>query len=170
MVASPKGLGPEKHCAGKGQQQIQKRDPSSRQKGSPTKKRPQLSSSNRYLVMNPTWETYWLTDRQSQCDFTFGRRKRRSDPVPGGYKYGKVGAVSDLRHENTVKIPAGLGPENDCIGEGRQNLLGCWWGPPPVQITGRRWFRLRLKLELVQILGIEGPNRRNIPYSSAIRW
>jgi hypothetical protein len=32
MVGSPKGLGPEKDCAGKGQQQIQKTDPSSRQR------------------------------------------------------------------------------------------------------------------------------------------
>jgi hypothetical protein len=34
MVASPKGLGPEKDCAGKGQQHIQKTDPSSRLRGS----------------------------------------------------------------------------------------------------------------------------------------
>jgi hypothetical protein len=30
---SPKGLGPEKGCAGKGQRHIQKTDPSSRQRG-----------------------------------------------------------------------------------------------------------------------------------------
>jgi hypothetical protein len=38
--ASSKGLGPEKDCAGKGQQRIQKTDPSSRQRGRPTKTRP----------------------------------------------------------------------------------------------------------------------------------
>jgi hypothetical protein len=37
---SPKGLGPEKECAGKDQQHIQKTDPSSRQRGRPTKTRP----------------------------------------------------------------------------------------------------------------------------------
>jgi hypothetical protein len=45
--------GPEKDCTGKGRQHIQKRDPSSRQRGRPTKTRPQLSKNN----------------RQSQCDF-----------------------------------------------------------------------------------------------------
>jgi hypothetical protein len=33
MVASTKGLGPEKDYAGKGQQHVQKTDPSSRQTG-----------------------------------------------------------------------------------------------------------------------------------------
>jgi hypothetical protein len=37
MVASPKGLGPKKDYAGKSQQHIQKTDPSSRQRGRPTK-------------------------------------------------------------------------------------------------------------------------------------
>jgi hypothetical protein len=36
MVTSPKELGHEKDCAGKGQQHIQKTDPSSRQRGRPT--------------------------------------------------------------------------------------------------------------------------------------
>jgi hypothetical protein len=36
----PKGLGPDKDCAGKGQQHIQKTDPSSRQSGRPTETRP----------------------------------------------------------------------------------------------------------------------------------
>jgi hypothetical protein len=34
------GLGPEKDCAGKGQQHIQKTDPTSRQRGRPTRTRP----------------------------------------------------------------------------------------------------------------------------------
>jgi hypothetical protein len=38
-VASPKGLGPQKDCAGKGQRHIQKTDPSSRQRGRPTESR-----------------------------------------------------------------------------------------------------------------------------------
>jgi hypothetical protein len=33
MVASPKGLGPEKDCSGKDQQHVQKTDPSSHQRG-----------------------------------------------------------------------------------------------------------------------------------------
>jgi hypothetical protein len=37
MVASTKGLGREKDWAGKGQQHTQKTDPSSRQRGRPTK-------------------------------------------------------------------------------------------------------------------------------------
>jgi hypothetical protein len=66
MVASPKGLGPEKDCAGKGQQHVQKTDPSSHQRGRPTKTRPWLSNSNKYLVMSPRWGltprlTAWLT-------------------------------------------------------------------------------------------------------------
>jgi hypothetical protein len=40
MVASTKGLGPEKDCVGKIQQHIQKTDPSSRQRGRPTKTKP----------------------------------------------------------------------------------------------------------------------------------
>ncbi|PNF16039.1 Vesicular integral-membrane protein VIP36 [Cryptotermes secundus] len=39
MVASPKGLGPDKDCTGKGQQLIQNTDPSSRQRGIQTRER-----------------------------------------------------------------------------------------------------------------------------------
>jgi hypothetical protein len=39
MVTSPKGLGPEKDYAGEVQQHIEKTDPSSRQRGRPTKRR-----------------------------------------------------------------------------------------------------------------------------------
>jgi hypothetical protein len=38
--SSLKGLRPEKDCTGKGQQHIQKADPSSRQRGRPTKTSP----------------------------------------------------------------------------------------------------------------------------------
>jgi hypothetical protein len=66
MVTSPKGLGPEKDYAGEGQQHIQKTDLSSRQRGRPTKTRPWLSKSNKYLVMSSIWgstprRTDWLT-------------------------------------------------------------------------------------------------------------
>jgi hypothetical protein len=54
---------------GEGEQYIQKTDPSSRQRGRPTKPRPQLSNSNKYMGLDA--KTYWLTDRQSQCDFDF---------------------------------------------------------------------------------------------------
>jgi hypothetical protein len=40
MATSPKGLGPDKDCAGKGQQQLQTADPSSRQRGRTTRTRP----------------------------------------------------------------------------------------------------------------------------------
>jgi hypothetical protein len=39
-MGSLKGLGSEKDCAGEGKQHIQKTDPSSRQRGRPTKTRP----------------------------------------------------------------------------------------------------------------------------------
>jgi hypothetical protein len=66
MVSSPKGLGPEKDCAGKDQKHIQKTDPTSRQRGRPTRTRPQLSDSNKNLVVSPRWvlysKTHWPTD------------------------------------------------------------------------------------------------------------
>jgi hypothetical protein len=71
MVTSTKGLGPEKDCAGKGQQHIQKTDPSSRQRGYPTKKQ----DRNCQTIINIwSWldtKTYQLTDRQSQVDLDF---------------------------------------------------------------------------------------------------
>jgi hypothetical protein len=65
MVSSTKGLGLEKDCAGKGQQHIQKTDPSSRQRGRPTKQ-DRNCQTNKYLVMSPIWGstprlTGWLT-------------------------------------------------------------------------------------------------------------
>jgi hypothetical protein len=47
VVTSPKGLRPEKDYAGEGQQHILKTDPSSRQRGRPTKTR--LSNINKYI-------------------------------------------------------------------------------------------------------------------------
>jgi hypothetical protein len=34
----------------------------------------------------------------------------------------QVGGISDLRQQNVVLIPAGLGPEIDCAGEDQQQL------------------------------------------------
>jgi hypothetical protein len=69
MVASPKGLGPENNCAGEGQQQLQKTDPYSRQRERPISTNPQLSNSNRNLIISPGWVLYskrdWPTDRRS---------------------------------------------------------------------------------------------------------
>jgi hypothetical protein len=75
MGSSPKGLGPEKDCAGKGQRHLQKTDPSSRQRGRTTETRTQLSDVFRIpngiknLVVSPGWVLYtktdWPTDRQS---------------------------------------------------------------------------------------------------------
>jgi hypothetical protein len=67
MVASTKGLGPEKDCVGKAQQHIQKTDPSSCQEGAPQKQdRNCQIVIAKYLVMSPRWGsaprlTDWLT-------------------------------------------------------------------------------------------------------------
>jgi hypothetical protein len=69
MVSSFKGLGPEKDCAGKGQQHIQKTDPSTRQRGHPKSRNRQLSDNNQDLVVSPKWvlcsKTDWPADRRS---------------------------------------------------------------------------------------------------------
>jgi hypothetical protein len=62
MVASTKGLGPEKECADKGQQRIQKTDRSSRRRGRPTSTNPQLSDSNKNVFVSPRWVFYSKTD------------------------------------------------------------------------------------------------------------
>jgi hypothetical protein len=48
MVANTKGLGPEKDCAGEGQQHVQKGDPSSRQRGRLTNQE-RNCQTNKYL-------------------------------------------------------------------------------------------------------------------------
>jgi hypothetical protein len=77
MVASPKGLGPEKGCAGKGPHHIKKRQtrPLVRE-SAPQEQDRNCHTSDKYLVMGPRWgstprHTDWLTDRQSQCNFNF---------------------------------------------------------------------------------------------------
>jgi hypothetical protein len=60
---SPVGLGPENGCAGEDQQHF------SRHRERPTSTNPQLSDSNKNLVVSPRWvldtKTDWLTDRRS---------------------------------------------------------------------------------------------------------
>jgi hypothetical protein len=56
------GTTTEKNCAGKGQRQIQKTELSSRQRGRPTEWRKNIWLDTKI---------YWLTGRQSQCDFDF---------------------------------------------------------------------------------------------------
>jgi hypothetical protein len=54
MVSSSTGLGPENDCAGEDQQQlIVNADPSSRQRERPTLTNPQLTDSNKNLVVSP---------------------------------------------------------------------------------------------------------------------
>jgi hypothetical protein len=53
MITSPKGLRPENDCAGDGQP--------SRQRERPTSTHPQLSDSNKYLVLSPRWVLYSKT-------------------------------------------------------------------------------------------------------------
>jgi hypothetical protein len=69
MVSSPKGLGPEKDCAGKGQQHIQKTDPISRQRGCPQEQDRNCHTSNKDLVVSLRWVLYskidWPADRRS---------------------------------------------------------------------------------------------------------
>jgi hypothetical protein len=51
MVTSPMGLGHENDCAGESQQQLYTTDPFSRQRERPTSTNPQLSESNKNLVL-----------------------------------------------------------------------------------------------------------------------
>jgi hypothetical protein len=65
MVSSPKGLGPEKDCAGKGQQQTR---PLVRE-DAPQEQDRNSHTSNKDLVVSPKWVLYsktdWQADRQS---------------------------------------------------------------------------------------------------------
>jgi hypothetical protein len=69
MVTSPMGLGPDNDCAGEGQQQLQKTDPSSLQRERPTLTNSQPSDNIIDLVASPRWVLYskrnWPTDRLS---------------------------------------------------------------------------------------------------------
>jgi hypothetical protein len=77
MVASPTGLGPENDCAGEDQQQLQTTHPSSRQRERPTSTNPQLSDSNKNLVLSSRWVLYskteWPTDHRLSTQSTISR-------------------------------------------------------------------------------------------------
>jgi hypothetical protein len=64
MVSSPKGLGPEKDCAGKGPQHIRKDRPVLSSERAPHEdKTVTVTHSNKYLVEGPRWGlTPRLTD------------------------------------------------------------------------------------------------------------
>jgi hypothetical protein len=55
MASSLAGLGPENDCAGERQQQLRTTDPSSRQRERHTSTNPQLSGSNKNLVVSPRY-------------------------------------------------------------------------------------------------------------------
>jgi hypothetical protein len=123
-VGSRKGLGPEKDCPGKSQERIQKTYPPSHLRGRPTKTRPQLSNSKKYLFMSPDgarhqglltdwssvamWLWLWLLDQQKnvrnigKCEAW--RRKYKRLKLGGGQAYDRssdytavlAGATNDL--------------------------------------------------------------------------
>jgi photosystem II stability/assembly factor-like uncharacterized protein len=63
MVTSPTGLGLENDCAGDSQQHLETAaDLSSRQRERPTSTNPQLSDSNKNLVVSPRCVLYSTTD------------------------------------------------------------------------------------------------------------
>jgi hypothetical protein len=108
MVTNTPGLEPEKDCAG--QQHTQKTDQSSRQRGRPTKNKTvsvkQISGYKPQMGLDT--KTYWLTDRQSQCDFDFSLA--RSKPSAWGYKR----ATLFLGDINTGTWPSRLGESRIC--------------------------------------------------------
>jgi hypothetical protein len=54
-------LGPKNDCADDDQQQLQTTDLSSRQRQRPTSTNPELSDSNKNLVVSPKWVLYSKT-------------------------------------------------------------------------------------------------------------
>jgi hypothetical protein len=100
MVASTRGLGPEKDCVRKTQQHIQKTDPSSRQRGRPTKQdRNCQIVMAKYLVMSPRWGstprlTDWLTVSRN---VTLTLALAVSNPCGGGVEYFHRDPVSRRR-------------------------------------------------------------------------
>jgi hypothetical protein len=69
MATSPTGLGPKNDCAVEDQQQLYTTGPSYCLRERPTSTNPQLSNSNKSLVVSPRWVLYsktdWPTDRRS---------------------------------------------------------------------------------------------------------
>jgi hypothetical protein len=68
MVTNAKGLRPEKDYAGGGQQHIKRQTRPLAREGAPQK---QDCNCQRVIYMGLDTKTYWLTNRQSQCDFDF---------------------------------------------------------------------------------------------------
>jgi hypothetical protein len=62
-------------------------------------------------------KSYWLSDRQSQCDLEL----LLGHPVPGGSKYGNL-ALQVVGVSNVVVGPVELGAKNDCASESQQQL------------------------------------------------
>jgi hypothetical protein len=75
MVASPKGLGPEKDCAGKASNICKRQARPLVREGAPQKQDRNCQALKKISGHEPQMgldtKTYWLTDRQSQCDFDF---------------------------------------------------------------------------------------------------
>jgi hypothetical protein len=75
MVTSPKGLGPKKDCAGVASS-IHKRQtrPLAREGSTQNQDRycQRVIDIWSWAQMGLETKTYWLTDRQLQCDFDFG--------------------------------------------------------------------------------------------------
>jgi hypothetical protein len=69
MVTSPTGLGPEYDYAGEGQHNCKRETRPLVRESAPTSTNPQLSDSNKNLVVSPKWVLYskidWPTDRRS---------------------------------------------------------------------------------------------------------
>jgi hypothetical protein len=95
----PAGFGPKNDCASDDQQQLLMADPFSHQRECPTSTNPQLSDSNKNLIMSPRWvldtKTDWPTDRWSW-------------------------------QWNMVMSTAVLGNKKDCAGEGQQQFIRQW--------------------------------------------
>jgi hypothetical protein len=92
MATSPTGLGPKNDCAGEGRQQFKTADPSSRQRERTTSTNPQLTDSNKNVVLNPRWVLYskidWPTDRRSRLRLSHSKtRSRHRNDLQEGVKF-----------------------------------------------------------------------------------
>jgi hypothetical protein len=78
-------------------------------------------------------KTYWLTDRQSQCDFDFdfdfeelstpcGGLVKHLNRKPASFRRWRKGKSRIWDSKNMVTSPTGLGPENEYAGKGQQHL------------------------------------------------
>jgi hypothetical protein len=93
MVARSKGLGPEKDCAGEGQQHIQMTDPSSRQRGRPTK---QDRNSQTIRGSTPRLADWPTVSRNVTLTLTL---KQFLHPCGGGFEYFHCDPASRRRRQ-----------------------------------------------------------------------